>query len=283
MRALFFQLFLMVVLSGCNGGNSSTQSISSSGTNTSQPPVTSGSWHTPAPRATWQWQLTGTVNTTYDVDVFDIDLFESSTALIQQLQTERKKVICYFSAGTYEDWRPDAGQFSSVDIGNPDDGWVGESWLDIRSSNVHTIMKARLDLAKQKDCDGVEPDNMEGYNSNSGFPLTAADQLAFNRMIANEAHLRNLSVGLKNDLDQINKLVDYFGFAVNEQCFEYSECNLLSPFISNNKAVFNAEYKQQYVNDASAKNAMCIESIAQQLSTLILPLDLDDSFRISCL
>lgn len=42
-------------------------------------------------------------------------------------------------------------------------------------------MQARLDLAVQKGCDGVEPDNVDGYQNNSGFPLTAQDQLAYNR------------------------------------------------------------------------------------------------------
>jgi hypothetical protein len=32
----------------------------------------------------------------------------------------------------------------------------------------------------------------------------------------------------ENDLDQINGLAAYFDFAVNEQCFEYSECAALA-------------------------------------------------------
>ncbi len=58
-------------------------------------------------------------------------------------------------------------------------------------------MLRRLDLAVTKGCDGVEPDNMDGYANDSGFPLTAEDQLTFNRFIANEAHRRGLAVGLK--------------------------------------------------------------------------------------
>jgi len=132
-------------------------------------------------------------------------------------------------------------------------------------------------------CGGVEPDNMDGYTNNSGFNLTASDQLAFNRFIANEAHSRNLSIGLKNDLDQVDQLVEYFDFAVNEQCFEYSECDLLAPFISNSKPVLNTEYKQDYVNDVNTRQALCDDSINKQFSTLILPLDLNDTFRFSCL
>ena len=99
-----------------------------------------------------------------------------------------------------------------------------------------------LNLALQKGCDGVEPDNVDGYLNDSGFELTVRDQLAFNKFIANEAHKRGLSVGLKNDLEQIDDLVGDFDWALNEQCFEYDECDYLTPFIKANKPVFNIEY-----------------------------------------
>ncbi len=281
MRIFLALILVLLILSGCDDGispdNDAGENIDSNVQS-----VTTGNWYQPPASVTWQWQLKGTVNTSYDVDIYDIDLFDSSETLIQQLHAADKKVICYFSAGSYEEWRPDADKFTTSDSGSPLDGWPGERWLDIHSTNVHSIMKSRLDLAVQKGCDGVEPDNMDGYDNDSGFNLTATDQLEFNRLIANEAHSRNLSVGLKNDLDQIDDLVAYFDFAVNEQCFEYSECDSLAPFINNGKAVLNAEYKEEYVNDDTARNAMCVESLNMQFSTLVLPLDLDDVFRFSC-
>jgi hypothetical protein len=282
-HAIIYSIFVSVfLLSGCSADSSpENEMVQSIDPNT--PPITSGSWYKPPVSVTWQWQLSGTLNTTYDVDIYDIDLFDSTTSLIRKLQTSGKKVVCYFSAGSYEDWRSDAANFNPADLGSNLDGWPGERWLDIRSDNVHTIMKRRLDLALQKGCDAVEPDNMDGYSNNSGFDLSATDQLAYNRLIANEAHSRGLSVGLKNDLDQINDLVAYFDFAVNEQCFEYSECNAVTPFINHGKAVLNAEYKQAYVDDANTRKIMCNESINLQFSTLVLPLDLDDGFRYSCL
>ncbi|MCD6581907.1 MAG: endo alpha-1,4 polygalactosaminidase [Desulfuromusa sp.] len=283
MWKIFSTILLLSLLISCGSGSSSNSSDSSSpAPPPAVPPITAGNWYQPSVLATWQWQLQGAVNTSYNVDIYDIDLFDSSEALIQQLQQSGKKVICYFSAGSYEEWRSDADQFLADDLGNPLDGWAGERWLDIRSDNVHTIMKNRLDLAVQKGCDGVEPDNMDGYSNSSGFAFTATDQLGFNRLIANEAHLRSLSIGLKNDLDQISELVDYYDFAVNEQCFEYQECDLLAPFINNGKAVLNAEYEQKYVNDVNERDALCVDSISRQFSTLILPLSLDDSFRFSC-
>lgn len=250
------------------------------------PPITEGSWYRPAVTATWQWQLqpdaTNNINMTYDVEVYDIDLFDVSDSVIADLHAQGRKVIAYFSAGTYEPFRSDADEFQASEIGNTLEDFADERWLDIRSENVRQIMLARLDYAVLRGFDGVEPDNVDGYANNSGFPLTAADQLAFNRFIANAAHERTLAVGLKNDLDQITELVAYFDFAVNEQCHEYNECDVLEPFIDAGKPVFSAEYANVYVNLPLIRNQMCADSLALGLRTLVLPVDLDDSFRFSC-
>ena len=281
MKKLSLAVLILLLLISCGGGSSSS-SDSSPDPDPDVPPITAGNWYQPPVLITWQWQLQGAVNTSYDVDIYDIDLFDTSEALIQQLQQSGKKVICYFSAGSYEEWRSDADQFAADDLGNPLDGWPGERWLDIRSDNVQTIMKSRLDLAAQKGCDGVEPDNVDGYTNFSGFNLSAADQLSFNRFLANESHSRGLSVGLKNDLDQVDDLVEYFDFAVNEQCAAYSECDALTPFINSGKPVLHVEYDQIYVNSEAERNSLCGDTISRQFSTLILPEALDDSFRFSC-
>jgi hypothetical protein len=250
------------------------------------PPITQGNWYRPTVDTTWQWQLqpegAGTINTTYDVAVYDIDLFDNDAAIITQLHDAGRKVICYFSAGSFEDFREDADQFLSADLGNTLSGFADERWLDIRSNNVHRIMQSRLDLAVQKGCDGVEPDNVTGFSDNTGFPLSASDQLAFNRFLANQAHQRGLSVALKNDLPQIPELVDYFDLSVNEQCHEFSECEALQPFLDAGKPVLNAEYADEYVNDAGTRQTMCAESLSQNIRSLVLAIDLDDSFRFSC-
>ena len=267
---------------GCSSSDSTGENNTSQPIDQNQPPVLIGNWYRPVSSASWQWQLQGTINTSYNVEVYDIDLFDSSANLIQQLQSEGKKVICYFSAGSYENFRADEADFNRSDLGEFLDGWPDEQWLDIRSDSAKAVMINRLDLAVQKGCDGVEPDNMDGYSNNSGFPLSAEDQLNYNRYIASEAHLRDLSVGLKNTLDLIPQLVEYFDFAVNEQCFEFDECDTLAPFTTAGKAILNAEYLPLYVNDATARNDICVISMTLKMSTLILPLELDDSFRLSC-
>ena len=240
-------------------------------------------WYKPDLNSSWQWQLSGDVNISYSVDIYDIDLFDSNSSLIASLQNDGKKVICYFSAGSYENWRDDKDDFPQDSLGLDMDGWAGEKWLDISHRGLESVMKARLDLAKEKGCDGVEPDNMDGYTNNTGFALSADEQLKYNKFIANEAHKRGLSVALKNDLNQIVELEPYFDFAINEQCHKYNECSMLQPFIDASKPVLNAEYSSEYVdNTNSARDSMCADSLALNLRTLVLPMNLDDSFRISC-
>jgi len=143
-------------------------------------------------------------------------------------------------------------------------------------------MRSRLDLAKSKGCDAVEPDNMDGYTNSTGFNLTYQDQLKYNIFIADEVHKRGLSVALKNDFEQIEELELYFDFAVSESCFEYGECSQLIPFIESSKAVFEVEYGEEYISDIEARDELCERSRELNFQTLILPIELDGSFRYSC-
>jgi hypothetical protein len=54
------------------------------------------------------------------VDIWDIDLFDTDKETIDHLKRMGKKIICYFSAGTSEDWRPDFEEFKAKDQGGRD-------------------------------------------------------------------------------------------------------------------------------------------------------------------
>jgi tartrate-resistant acid phosphatase type 5 len=48
--------------------------------------------------STWQWQLQGTLDTSFDVDVYDVDLFDTEPATIAGLQADGRIVVCHYSA-----------------------------------------------------------------------------------------------------------------------------------------------------------------------------------------
>ncbi len=220
----------------------------------------------PQPGTSWQWQLTGEIDTSFDVEMYDIDLFDTPQSVIEGLHEDGRIVICYFSAGSWEDWRPDARRFPASVIGETLSGWPDERWLDVtRIDLIGPMMQGRLNLAAEKGCDGVEPDNITGFNNDSGFSISARDQLDYNRWLAAEAHARNLSIGLKNDLDQINELVEYFDWALNEECFQYDECESLLPFIEAGKAVFGVEYEGDEDEYCPLANALDFDWLAKDL------------------
>ena len=201
-------------------------------------------WWKPTIGQKWTIQYTGGAIVQKDeYMIYNLDLYDTPVSLIDNLHAQGKRVICYFSGGSWENWRPDANDFPASVLGNGLSGWPGERWLDVRAlSTLKPIMEKRIQLAKAKGCDAVDPDNMDGYTNNPGFPMTGTHQLAYNKMIAIMAHENGLGVGLKNDLDQVSELIDYFDFAVNEQCYQYNECNVLLPFINQGKPVFHIEY-----------------------------------------
>ena len=235
----------------------------------------------PTPGTTWQWQLQGSLDTSHDVQMYDVDLVDTSQADIDTLHADGRVVVCYFSGGSYEDWRPDAGDFPAEALGNPLGGWPGEYWLDVTHPTVRTIMEARMDLAAAKSCDGVEPDNVDGYANQNGLGLSAADQLDYNQFLADAAHARGLSVGLKNDLDQVAQLEPWFDWALNEECMSYNECSVLQPFLDSNKAVFHVEYVDDEADGPALALQVCGDPAIDGFSTLIKQWDLM-SWMIAC-
>lgn len=200
-------------------------------------------WWQPAIHTTWQWQLDQPVDISFDVDMYDVDLFETDANVVAALQKQGRKVVCYVSVGSWEEWRPDADQFPDEVIGNRYEGWPGERWLDIRRLELLApILQARLDLCQAKGFDGVEPDNMDGYTNDTGFPLTYQDQLTFNLWLAAAAHARGLSIGQKNAPEQTADLLSIFDWALTEDCFAEEWCEAMQPYIMAGKPVFAAEY-----------------------------------------
>ena len=198
----------------------------------------------PAPSTEpWQLQLQGNVDVSVEASVYDVDGADTPASKVRKIHARGARAICYFSAGSYENWREDRERFPERVLGKPLEGWPGERWLDVRERDaLLPIMRKRMRACARKGFDAVDPDNVDGYQNETGFPLSFRDQLRYNRALARQAHELGLAIGLKNDLGQVPQLVGRYDFAVNEQCFQYRECGRLQPFIDAGKAVFNVEY-----------------------------------------
>ncbi len=233
---------------------------------TTQAGATPGAWWQPPQRLTWFWQLQGKVDNAHAVAAYDIDGFENEASEVAALHAEGKHVICYIDVGTAENFRPDYSSFPKSVLGRSN-GWPGERWIDIRkTATVEPIMAARFRMCREKGFDAVEPDNIEAFSNNSGFPITAKQQLAYNEWIANEVHSLGMAVLQKNDGEQTPQLHPYFDGALSEQCNQYSECADFEPYLATGEPVLNAEYHEPTSKFCAADEAAGIMGVRYALS-----------------
>lgn len=203
---------------------------------------------------TWQWQLQGKIDTSFDVDVYNLDM-DAPVEIIQELKARGTRVICYFSAGTVEAWRPDAALFPASIIGEQYEDLVDEQWIDYGNYEVFAdVMRARMDTCKAKGFDAIETDNVDAHNYESrdangnvvnigtNFLMTLDESTAYIRWLAEEAHARGLSIGLKNAEEMAAVVVGDVDWMLTEDCYVDNWCNAASVFVENNKPVFMAEY-----------------------------------------
>lgn len=237
----------------------------------------------PAAGMSWQIQLAEPLEgDPLPVQVYDLDGFDTDAATVAALQSKGIRVICYMSMGTWEDWRPDADDFPAEVIGLGWDEWPGERFLDIRRIDLLApILTARLDLCASKGFDAIEPDNIDTYGNDAevtGFPLTEADQLTFNRWLAAAAHERGLAIGQKNAPELTESLVQEFDFMVAEDCLVDGWCDLASPYLEADKAVFAIEYTDHMIE----KDFLAACAVQTDPFSFVLKHRALDAWRLSC-
>lgn len=230
----------------------------------------------PALGATWQVQLTGTLDTSFDVSVYDVDLFDTSAAQMDALRAAGRRVICYVSVGTYESWRADASSFPAAARGAAVAAFPNENWLDTRDATVRSLMAARLDLAAQKRCDGVDLSNLSPGGATTGFGATVADALAYGRFLAGEAHVRGLGAGLGGGSDVAGALAGELEWALTEGCLVDGTCPAFGGFMTAGKVVFGVEF-----GVAADADTICPAAQKAGLDALIKNSSYD-AFRVAC-
>lgn len=201
-------------------------------------------WKRPAQGAGFAIQYQGTIAPeTVAADVVDLDLFDTPDKVFRKVKEGGGYLVCYLSAGSRENWRPDAGDYPPEIVGKAYEGWPGERWVDIsRLDLLGPILAARIQMAAQRGCDAIDPDNLDGYETDTGFRLTRSDAVALVRLLAKEAHRRGLAVGLKNVPELVPAVSALVDFAVTEQCAEYGFCDAYAPLLRRGRAVFNIHY-----------------------------------------
>ncbi|KAI0401880.1 glycoside hydrolase superfamily [Xylaria palmicola] len=236
----------------------------------------------PAVGTTWDYPLgfsLTTSNANKTTVFYPVDLENTESDTIAALKAAGHTIVCYFSAGSVESYREDAGDFPASAVGNVLDGWPDERWVDHRDAAVRAVMAARIESAAAKGCAGVDPDNIDGYDNDSGFDLTEDDTVDYVRYLADAAHAAGLAYGLKNAGAIVDAVVDVAQWAINEECAAYSECADWAPFVAAGKPVFHVEYTEDdgATSVSPAKRAEACAAAGQAgFSTIIKHYQLDD-------
>lgn len=226
-------------------------------------------------------------------DVYDIDLyvdqnvsgddtFVVNTAAVNAIHARGRHAICYLSAGDVEIFRPDYAQFVAFDascghclIGKPFSRvFPDEYWANINNDHGQRDFMLQMVDARVAKCaaagfDGVEFDVVDAYDqgtATTGWNISAATQLTYDQQLGNLAHRHGLTAALKNDLGQLAALMPYFDYAINEQCFEFAECDNNPPpgypaWVAAGKAVFTVEYRRSPAKFCKTANAAGYNSI----------------------
>ncbi|CAM3655090.1 endo alpha-1,4 polygalactosaminidase [Occultella aeris] len=214
------------------------------------------------------------------VAVYDLDGTDTSPEQVATLAEAGARTICYVNAGAWEDWRDDADEFPAEVIGAAYPGWDGERFLDIRRLDVLApLMQARLDACAAAGFDAVDPDNIDSYDTETGFDLTRADAVTYALWWASAAHERGLAVGQKNAPDLVGELVDSFDFAVTEDCAADGWCAALGPYLDAGRPVFAIEYTDRTSPGDFAE--FCDDPALSGFSLILKHRELDDR-RAGC-
>src|SRR5207244_10238157 len=103
-----------------------------------------GSVWQPSLNTSWQWQLTGQIDLSIHVEMYDIDAFGNTAATVATLHSTGAHVVCYISGGTFENWRPAVGSFPASVLGKAVGCWAGDQWIEVRQfTSVGRILVTR--------------------------------------------------------------------------------------------------------------------------------------------
>jgi len=229
----------------------------------------------PPPGTPWQIRLDGgvpddVVPNEGGARIVEVD-WQAPEDLVRWLDEGGVYTVCYLSAGTIEDFRLDAGSFPDEVAGQALPDWPDERYLDLRRLDLlGPLWEARLDSCAAAGFDAVDPDNIDSYENESGFPLTEDDAVAAILWLADAAHERGMAIGQKNAPGLTTRLVDALDFAVTEECLTQGWCEEVAAYVDVGKPVLAIEY----VEDGATLDRWCGEADALGLSLLVTKLDL---------
>jgi endo-alpha-1,4-polygalactosaminidase (GH114 family) len=252
-------LMLAVSVSGCTKKDTASEPIADANSNDDkQTEISAVDWWKPVAGVTFDWVLEDvTSKDVFTTDVVDVDAFDTSKETVAALHAQGKKVIAYLSVGTLEDYRTDGNLLPAEVIGKVYPEWPDERWLDINKlDKLKPWLIARFTMIQQKGFDAIEPDNLDGYESTTGFNITLTDTKNYCTYLIELAHSLGLGIGQKNVPELTSSFSDKFDWALTEDAFAQGWQNDLKPYIAKNKPVFVTEYSDE-MSQSKFQSVVC--------------------------
>jgi len=190
------------------------------------------------------------------VGLYDIDGILNSASVVAALHRQGSKVICYIEVGAAGNYYPAAGEGVAVtyydqlkaagDLGRAMPGYP-ENYLNINAASTVSIIESMIrQQCAGKEFDAVEPDIDDSYAASTGFPITEAQNEAYDRTLALYAHSLGLAWGQKNgdnDARFSAALEPATDFLLTEECSYHRTCGIVTPpYVRAGKLVLDAEY-----------------------------------------
>lgn len=221
----------------------------------------------------FQIQLSGGVDLGHDAALFVLDAHATGDAELATLKAGGSVVACYFSAGSFEPWRPDAADFAPEALGEPLDGYPDERWIDVTHEGAVELMHARVRAAADRGCDGVYPVVLVPEGEATGFSFGAEQLDDFARGLVQTAHAAGM-FALGSGAALAPAALPPFDGELVFGCIERGTCESWLPF-SEQGAVFLVEFGSP--DDAQAS----CPAVPSRWPVIIKSENLD-SFRYVC-
>lgn len=192
--------------------------------------------------------------------VYDIDGIENPASTVAALHRLGDKVICYIEVGAAGSYYSAASEGIPVsyysqlaaagDLGRKVPGYP-ERYVDIHAASTVSVIESMIrQQCAAKGFDAVEPDIDDSYSDSTGYPVTEAENEAYDRTLGAYAHSLGLAWGQKNgdnDPAFAKALEPATDFLLTEECSFYHTCRLVSaPYVRAGKLVLDAEYTDDW-------------------------------------
>jgi hypothetical protein len=235
-----------------------------------------GPVYVPAAESSWQAQLSGAIDPELGVELFYLDPDFTEPAALETVRARGGHYVCYLSAGSFEPWREDAGEFPARVLGLALPDYQREQWLDIRDQTVRELMLRRVEALALKGCEGVLPSSLAVHAADTGFDLTLADALDYAAWLASRIHLAGMSAGLGAPAELTTVLAGDFDWGLAVDCLDPSGCAAFQPLTALGKPVLHVEF-----GDEASAPSLCQAARASGFDALIKR-ESFDAFRIAC-